>query len=581
MYITRINIESFGKLSKLDIKLDKGLNIIFGENESGKTTLFSFIHACFYGLSSNDRNKFIPWETDISFFGGEIYFELNNIKYLAKCRFGNTKRQDSSLLFNNVTGETIFIPSGQTIGEYILELTEGAFDSSVYTGQLESRINGKKDKTGNLLSRIISSQGFGEDSVNVAEKRLKEAMDGIKAPRGTNGVLDRMYIIKKDIENELRLLKESEGRLSITKNEYDSLIQKKENIINEIKLSDALFSLKKRKVILEKMAMIDKIHDDIKNAELKSKKNISKIIYVVSFIIFCISLVVYFSHISTELSILLLFSCMFTALWAAVKGKNNTPFLPFLKQELVNQENQLDQIMGNRHIAELEEEWRESEKLLSTHNKKEYPDPLQLKKELDEISAQAIYKKAIIESESITDEYAGLIKSHKEITDKIEYYEDKYMSMQIAKEVLSESFTELQTTFGPAISNEAGKILDTLTDGAHNEIRVSREFDVNLFESNGMRTSQTFSGGTIDQIYLALRLAMTKVISSNVTLPVFLDDAFVQYDDNRLKNAIELLHNYTQEFGSQIILSGCQKRILLQANNLQQINVITLVNKRN
>lgn len=60
MKILNLKINGFGKLSDREIELANGINLIYGENESGKSTLLKFIMGMFYGLSKNKNGKFMP-----------------------------------------------------------------------------------------------------------------------------------------------------------------------------------------------------------------------------------------------------------------------------------------------------------------------------------------------------------------------------------------------------------------------------------------------------------------------------------------------------------------------------------------
>ena len=83
MKINNLKINGYGKLSNKEIKLDKKINIIYGKNEAGKSTLLSFISSIFYGASKNkngkeicDYEKYMPWNQDE--FSGKISYELDN-----------------------------------------------------------------------------------------------------------------------------------------------------------------------------------------------------------------------------------------------------------------------------------------------------------------------------------------------------------------------------------------------------------------------------------------------------------------------------------------------------------------------
>ena len=62
MYITKLNIKSFGGILNKEIALDEGLNVLYGENESGKSTIIAFIKFVFYGIANkkSDFKKYIP-----------------------------------------------------------------------------------------------------------------------------------------------------------------------------------------------------------------------------------------------------------------------------------------------------------------------------------------------------------------------------------------------------------------------------------------------------------------------------------------------------------------------------------------
>ena len=83
MKLDTIKINGFGKIKNKEIKLKDGINIIYGENESGKSTILKFIESMLYGLSKNkngknksDFDRYQPWE-DLE-FSGKIKYTLQN-----------------------------------------------------------------------------------------------------------------------------------------------------------------------------------------------------------------------------------------------------------------------------------------------------------------------------------------------------------------------------------------------------------------------------------------------------------------------------------------------------------------------
>ena len=83
MRIDKLKINGFGKIKNKEIELKDGINIIYGENESGKSSLLKFISSMFYGLSKNkngkeipDFDRYKPWYNDE--FSGKISYTLDN-----------------------------------------------------------------------------------------------------------------------------------------------------------------------------------------------------------------------------------------------------------------------------------------------------------------------------------------------------------------------------------------------------------------------------------------------------------------------------------------------------------------------
>lgn len=83
MRINNLKINGFGKLKNKSLEFNNGINIVYGENESGKSSSLKFISAMLYGASKNkngkdisDFDKFKPWETEE--FSGKISYVLDN-----------------------------------------------------------------------------------------------------------------------------------------------------------------------------------------------------------------------------------------------------------------------------------------------------------------------------------------------------------------------------------------------------------------------------------------------------------------------------------------------------------------------
>ncbi len=150
---------------------------------------------------------------------------------------------------------------------------------------------------------------------------------------------------------------------------------------------------------------------------------------------------------------------------------------------------------------------------------------------------------------------------------RLQAVQEEYAALKLAREVLDAAFRELQQSFGPQLNRRGGEILARLTDGRHVDMRVDRSLQILVPDpaTGLLHEFDYLSGGTIDQAYLALRLAVAELVCGpNGRLPLLLDDALLQYDDQRAGAALAFLREYAEEQDLQILLFTCHGRLLDQ-----------------
>jgi uncharacterized protein YhaN len=146
--------------------------------------------------------------------------------------------------------------------------------------------------------------------------------------------------------------------------------------------------------------------------------------------------------------------------------------------------------------------------------------------------------------------------------------------LQIAISVLNDSYAEVRQSYGSVLEKNAGEIFSSLTDGNYQNMSISKSFDIAVEKTDifGSKELDYLSSGTVDQAYLSLRLALSKLISQDgEALPIILDDALAQYDDKRTATALKFLKEYSEK--GQIILFTCHKAIVNLANGLEANNI--------
>ena len=121
--------------------------------------------------------------------------------------------------------------------------------------------------------------------------------------------------------------------------------------------------------------------------------------------------------------------------------------------------------------------------------------------------------------------------------------------------------TQLQERFSPELNRRAGEWMARLTGGKYAAVSLTRELEAAALERDSVlpRRSLALSRGTVDQLYLAVRLAVCQLcLPGEDPAPLVLDDALVTFDDRRMALALDALAELGRE--RQILLFTCQER---------------------
>jgi len=165
----------------------------------------------------------------------------------------------------------------------------------------------------------------------------------------------------------------------------------------------------------------------------------------------------------------------------------------------------------------------------------------------------------------------------KRLEDEIKKQTEECDALELAISALSEANDEIRAKFSPRISNDASEIMEKLTKGRYEKLKFDHNFDAAAKRAGDSvsRSILSMSGGTADQIYLALRMAMCGLIlGGDEPCPMILDDAFVNFDGERLVNALELLKDIAEK--RQVIVFTCHEREGKYFAGQDAVNIIKL-----
>lgn len=141
---------------------------------------------------------------------------------------------------------------------------------------------------------------------------------------------------------------------------------------------------------------------------------------------------------------------------------------------------------------------------------------------------------------------------------RIQKLELTYQALECARSALEEASQQLQRRFAPRIADTTRKLFERLTGGRYDRVQISQDLSLSAAatDEDALRSHHWRSDGTVDQLYLALRLAVADALIPDA--PIILDDALVRFDDARLGSALQVLKE--QGTHRQVLLFTCQSR---------------------
>ena len=138
--------------------------------------------------------------------------------------------------------------------------------------------------------------------------------------------------------------------------------------------------------------------------------------------------------------------------------------------------------------------------------------------------------------------------------------QEELEAIALAKTALKEADDEIQSRFSPELGRVAAEYMSFVTGGRYEGILLNRDFSAMTKTTDDAvaRKSEYLSAGTIDLLYLAVRLAVCELaLPEGETCPLIIDDALVNMDDTRYEQAIKLLGEIAKE--RQVILFTCRR----------------------
>lgn len=621
MKIETVKINNFGKLNNKEINLKDGINIIYGKNESGKSTLLNFIKSILYGISRNkksgeisDLDRYMPWK--IGEFSGKIKYELDNgEKYEVYRDFTKKNPKVFNKYSEEVTNEyEIDKNSGSKFFYEQTKVDKELFLSTVVSEQQKVKLN--KNNQYVLVQKLTNLIGTGNDNISynkTISKLNKKIVEEIGTSRTQDKPINRIYKQIKEREEEIKELeKYSDKKYSIAelKEEKQMVLgreKEKLELIKKLKEIREKEKLEKEKVNInnnikleyeEKIKELENEYREIINAP--SKATDKKRIYILIALIIIINS---FTIIMKNTKIIII-GVLITILSIIIckvicnkekKNEKNTKHkyadkilneIDLLKtnceekkEEIVNIKNAM-QLGISRELDAIRIKYINKIEVLELNN---LINEQELDKKMDitqeNINSIKLYLQTIeIEQKNIEEK----LEKMSSLKEELEELENEYNSLQedsqsinLAKEVLTGAYSKMKNEVTPKFTKFLSENISKITNGKYSNVKFNEENGLIVEMQNGdYIPAEYLSMGTIDQLYLSLRLSATREIVEE-KMPIILDEAFAFYDEERLKNILRYISDTYKD--RQIIILTCTNREeKIMKNNELEYNLVNI-----
>ena len=645
MRLIDLHIEGFGKFHDLDLRFAEGMNILYGHNEAGKSTLHAFLQAMLYGLERRPgigsaaklHKKYRPWDAPERFGGtlrlaheGRIYrivrdFNADDLSADGAATTtaggaGLTGGADACQL--EIWDETagVRVPDPRSFLQAMLGgISETAFENTVSIGQLRSATS--RSMVHELKSYITNLSTTGDMSLDSAGalKLLRQQRSALEAKRVPEAAKSYAQLIGeiRNIERE------------IAQPEYENQLRKYQALRSEVR-TEQVDRQTRREELLQKTAAQEAVlaqagfdsGDDIRDAKehadmlyslcqigAEPRERVIRIALPLLFgllTILCGIAAVLITAIESPAfaqrfklapekvpglvaavsgsglsatilvatSIGLLVLCMLLFVWRLYANAARTGFLRETAAELSAM---LTKQIGTAEISDaaMESFRTHMDELLRAEEELETQRTTlaEVSAELQNLSNdERRYDVELQKQNEKQTELEGKLQHLANVKNRAEMLkrtldENDAISTEIdainlAAETMTELQSSIQSSFGHYLNKEAGELIAGITGGVYDSMWIDQNLDIFMNTPGKIVPIEDVSSGTMDQIYLALRLAAARLIQGDTgpaetRLPLIFDDSFAMYDEQRLASALRYI---TEIHHGQILLFTCHTR---------------------
>ena len=579
VYIKSLHILSFGQFENLTINFDRGFNLIYGNNEAGKSTIVSFIEGILYGFDEGSKVRRFNEKQ-------KRYLPIGSYKYAGFAVF-NKDGTDYRISRNFFDGEYEIYNLDENFkldtkasnlnypGEFLLGIDYEIYKNLISNYQSQDTSTKAREKINEILMAKGDYNFSAIESINILEDQLRAI--------GTDRAYTKPYIkTKAEIEELSKSLDEIQRLRKKYYKDFKDLdknrteINKKLEKLKELKvdrdnyrkniayqnLEDEIKYQNELNLINDKLERLSTIEPS-KDVDEKIKNTYPLLIsIIISFIFVLIAL---FTKIYYLIPLGLLFPVLFL-IFDNIKSESSTQAINDMDsaqdnkyrefRELSLEKDKIEEVL---RILKNQDKTRDRANMLEINSIDIKETELKIKRyenELEEL------RKNNIELEKFLAVAERTLSKEVVIEEKLEHLKEKLADMEKEKSALNLAINTINEIIkenfdtNAKIDSKSTELIRSISKGDYKKISYDKELNPIIIKDDRSEISiDKLSTGFIDQLNFAFKFSANNLLDSSILI---FDDAFINYDMERLR--VALFYLLDRAYDDQIIYMTCHNR---------------------
>lgn len=531
MKIDKLHLRDFGQFHEKDITLAPGINVVYGANEAGKSTIKDFIVDMFYGIDKSNGvgAKFDHYEKRKPIhgaaFSGSMEVELQDGEYLIERNF---LRQEKNTVVRNLdSGREVPLREPNDLMGTLFHTDKSTYLNTLCIGQMESATD--KEITNQLNNYIVNMASTRAGDIDVVSaimelKNKKRAFSNQELEQRQQELTEKLSL-DRDFDGELAMVREeyAKAEASIEDKQKEQLqftpIKNRdaESYESDVPEDGGADEKQEEDSLVEPLTKTERDSQMLRNM---GKRSILDNVFVLLFL----SLL----FIAIFVGVAYLIPLNIPELKMGIMGFGIALVL-LTTIQMISRRAKLYQLLEELEIEQGFEEAKAGSEL--TDNQREIENRLSNLKAKEE---------GIQEERKQQEQMLAELNKLKE---QMSVNEVETAALELAIKTIQDLSEEIYDSFGSVLNEQVSEIISRITGNKYSEVKIDDQLKVMVKSGSSFISMDYLSAGTIEQIYFALRLSIAKVLISE-ELPIIIDDIFVTYDYQRLYETLSCLGEY-------------------------------------